>query len=174
MLVRPVISRRRSLLQIASAFGASALALSPTGCFVLLGEQDAETRFLVVPRSDLTFWGWSEITVGVDTSSVESATLLAVSIDVDQPPGTPDLSFLSTVKAEAVNDAGRTTIATKNEFPPEEHSVVMNIDYGGNLKPLFKNEDTIRIEWTGSVNPAFTAWPEGGFWIRVQIKINVE
>jgi hypothetical protein len=68
----------------------------------------------------------------------------------------------------------RTTVGTQSSFPAGEEAVLLNQVYSGDLHPLFKDERTIRIEWTGSVNPAFTAWPAGGFTVRGDIQIDIE
>ncbi len=153
----------------------AAFALSTSGCAALItGDQDADASFPIKPRSDGTFWGWTEITVGADINSVGPATLTAVTIEVEQPEGYPDLNFLTSLKGETVTDTARTTVVTLDSFPKGEQAVVMNIVYQGDLHPLFKTSDTIRIEWTGTTNPAFTDWPADGFSIKANVKINIK
>ncbi len=154
---------------------AAALSLSTSGCASLLtGEQDATADFLVEPKSDGTFWGWTEITVGGDINSVGPANLEAVTLQVEKPPGFDDLSFLASLKGEAVTPTARTTVAVLDSFPRGEEAVVMNIVFQGDLHPLFKDQSTIRIEWTGATNPAFTNWPDGGIWVKADVKIFIQ
>jgi hypothetical protein len=158
-----------------SAAAFAAFALSTSGCAALIsGDQDADASFIIDPHSDGTFWGWTEITVGADINSVGPATLTALTIEVDKPEGYPDLNFLSSLKAETVTSTARTTVATLDRFPAGEQALVMNIVYQGDLHPLFKTNDTIRIEWSGTTNPAFTDWPAGGFSIKADVKINIQ
>ena len=154
----------------------AALAVSTSGCLAVFGGvQNTSIDFQVVPHNG-TFWGWTEITVGGDISSVNKATLVSVTMDVEKPVGTADLSFLSTLKGEAVTAAARTTVVTLDQFPKGEQAVTMNVVFGDDLHPLFKDSRTIRIEWTGATNPAFTAWPADGmgFWVRGALQINLE
>ena len=166
---------RRALFTLGVLFTA-ALAVSTSGCLAVFGGlQSTNVDFLVVPHNG-AFWGWTEITVGVDISSVNKATLVSVTMDVEKPVGTPDLSFLSTLKGEAVTPTARTTLVTLDRFPKGEQAVIMNVVYAGDLHPLFKDSQTIRIEWTGATNQAFTGWPPGnaGFWVRGAVQINLE
>jgi len=160
----------RSFTLVATAL----LALSGSGCASIVGVQDVVVDFQVIPSGGGSFHGWSEITTAQDTSSVNRATLLAVTLDVERPEGTPDLTFLKTMKGEAVNGAQRTLVATDKGFPSGEQAVTLDVKYHDDLRPLFKTPNTIRLEWTGQVNPAFTAWPADGFWVRGQIKVDIE
>jgi len=68
----------------------------------------------------------------------------------------------------------RTLIVTGDRFPRGEQAVTMDVHYDGDLRPFFKDGHTIRVEWTGAMNPAFSAWPPDGFTVRGRIKIEVE
>jgi hypothetical protein len=169
--LRPGLPRRRALLGCAIA----ALALSTSSCAALFtGTQSATVEFPVIPNGDGTFFGWTETTVGADISSVSSATLLSVVVDTETPEGTPDLTYIGSLKGEAVVGTTRTTVVTQTQFPAGEQAVILNQVYFGDLHPLFKDERTIRIEWTGTINPAFTAWPPDGFKVRGSIQIDIE
>ena len=150
------------------------LALSSTSCgAVLSGTHDTQFHFLVEPQAGGNFSGWTEITLGGDISSVGTTKLWAISL-VAQTPPEADLSFLSPLKGEAVTATGRTPVATLTSFPPGEQTASMQIVYFDDLHPLFKDASTIRIEWTGATNPAFTQWPTGGIWMQGDVTINVE
>lgn len=140
----------------------------------MVSEVDAEAKFLVAPKSDATFFGWSEITIEEDTSAVERATLQAVTVEVMDPPEITDLSFIQGVVGEVVTSTARTKGVEKSPMPKDERVVPLDIVYGDDLRSFFEDGHTIRIEWTGSTNPAFTAWPAEGIWIRVHIIVNVE
>jgi hypothetical protein len=153
-----------------------ALALCATSCgSVYSGEHDTTFHFLVAPKSDGTFWGWTEIMVGIDVNSVGVANLWEVTLSI-QPPQDQgaDLSFLSNLKGEAVVGMTRTEVATLDSIPRGTKNAAMTVEYTGDLHPLFKDSSTIRIEWTGATNPAFTAWPQGGIWVQGDVVINVQ
>jgi hypothetical protein len=156
---------------------AAAFALSTSGCAaVLSGQHDQTFHFLVVPQGNDTFWGWSEITLGADIDQFGSAELYGVTLQVSTPPTVTDMSFLSSLKAETVTPSARTTVATLNQFPRGEQTVIMHIDYLGDLHPLFETSTKVRIEFTGSINPAFKAWPpnNAGIWVQGDVTINLQ
>ena len=166
---------RRSMIPVGMALTA-ALAVSSSGCVAVFGGlKNTSISFPIIPHGG-TFSGWTEISVGGNINSVSSATLQSVTLDVEMPAGTPDLSFLSSLTGEAVTPTGRTTVVTLDQFPKGEQAVVMHVVYTGDLHPLFKDDTTIHIDWTGTINPAFTAWPAdgSGFQLGGDIQIDVE
>lgn len=164
---------RSSLLSL-STIAAAVFALSTSGCTAVFGGQnDTNVTFPLDRKPDSTFWAWNEITVSQDINSVTSATLLGVTLKIDAPAGA-DFSFLQSLKGETVTPTGRTTVVTLDEIPKGAQFVVMKVQYSGDLHPLFKDNHTIRIEWTGATNPAFAPWPEGGFTVNADIQIDVE
>ena len=102
-------------------------------------------------------------------SSVGTTVLWGVTLSVESPPES-DLSFLSSLTATA----GGQTVATLSSFPAGEQSAPMNITYFQDLHPLFESASTIRINWSGTTNPAFNAWPSTGIWMQADVKINVQ
>jgi hypothetical protein len=172
-------SRRSFLVQTLSLATTAGLAIAGSGCAALIGVQDADFEVHIEPpKASGRFFWWTELTIDYDTSSIERATILAVTVDVQEPKGTGDLSFLQDVLGTAVvgekEMAVRTDVATCNKFPRGEQAVIMDVLYRGDVRPLFKDGHTIRIEWTGALNPAFTQWPPGGFIVRARVKINIE
>ena len=146
------------------------------GCSSVVGDQEVETIFRVKPRSDGSFWGWSEISIEEDPSSVERASISWCTLYAEEPPNA-DLVFIQTVTGEAVTDEARTVLATQSEFPPGESEVSLDILYDGDIKGFFQpveDKHKIRIEWTGATDPSFNAWPENGFRIRVLAQIHIE
>jgi hypothetical protein len=155
----------------------AALCASTSGCLAVFGGvQNTTIDFPIAPNSTGSFFGWTEITVGGDINSVNAATLISVTLQAQNPDATPDLSFMSSLKGEAVTPTARTTVVTLDRFPKGEAAVTMNVVYDGDLHPLFKDNMTIRIEWTGVSNPAFTGWPAdgSGFGVEGNVQIDIE
>lgn len=176
-MLAPTLRRLKKAMFTVGVVAAAAFSLSTSGCAALLtGDQDAQADFLVVPKSNGTFWGWTEITVGGDINSVGPANLEAITLQVEKPPGFDDLSFLASLQGEAVTASARTLVAKLDSFPRGEQAVTMDIAFQGDLHPLFKDQSTIRIEWTGSINPAFTGWPAdgSGIWVKADVKIFIQ
>jgi len=165
-----LIARRHGLAMIVSA----ALAMGATGCASLAGEQEAEARFVVGPRSDGSFFGWTEITLSENANEANRATLTSVRIDLEDPTVAPDMTFIVNVLGEAVTPEERTTLVDQPRMPAGERPVGLDVVYKDDLRPLFPDGYTIRIEWTGQTNPAFTNWPEGGIGVKVVAKVDIE
>lgn len=156
-------------LTLVAAFG-----LSTSGCLALIsGIQDTTLEFPLEAKPNATFWAWNEIEVDQDISSINSATLVSVTLKVTAPAG-QNFSFLKSLKGEAVTPSGRTLVAKIDNVPPQEQALILDVEYTGDLHPLFRDQHTIRFEWTGATNPAFTEWPPGGFNIEAHIQINIE
>jgi hypothetical protein len=154
---------------------AGALAsLTSTGCASVAGDQDADTKFLIKPKADATFFGWSEITIDQDVNAVEKATLTAVTVEVMDPPSITDLGFLKNVLGETVTSTTRTKVVEKTSMPEGERVVPLDLLYDGDLRGFFEDGHTVRIEWTGATSSTFTAWPADGIWIRVHIIVHIE
>jgi hypothetical protein len=152
----------------------SALALSTTSCLAIFGGvQTTSVTFPLEKRFDGSFWAWNEITIDQDVNSINSATLYAAKLSITSPAGA-DFTFLSSLKGEVVGAAGRTLVAKMDTVPPGEPQVLMDVVYFGDLKSLFKDSKTIRLEWSGTTNPAFTNWPAGGYTVEAEVQIDVE
>lgn len=156
------VGRAFFLLGLMSAM---AFAVSTSGCLALIsGVHDTEVHFPVERKgSGATFAGWTEITIDQDVkTSVNSATLVGVTLRVDLPAGTPDLSFLQSLVGEVTGPSGqKTRIVSLDSFPAGQQIVLMRIDYTGDLRPLFLDSHTIHIDWSGALNTAYTGWPTG-------------
>jgi hypothetical protein len=157
-----------------TTIGLAALALTSTSCASLVGVQDTDVDFKVLPGGDGMFFGWTNITTSVDASSASSATLLAVTLDPERPEGTADLSFLKTLTGELVLDQRRQLAVVGSSFPRGKKSVALKIQFTDDLRPFFKNGTDLRVEWKGQVDPAFKAWPADGFWVHGLVKVDVE
>ena len=156
---------------------AAGLALFAGGC--ASGEHDTSFDFKVDPFTGLTaFTGWTDITLGENVSSFGKAVLYGVNIQVEKPVNVTDLSFLSTLTGAATDPSGgaATTLVTLDSFPPGATNEDMQVVYFGDLRPLFDSTNTIRINWTGDVNPSFKGWPSdgSGIWVLGDVSIDVE
>lgn len=165
---------RRALLPLGFAT-AAAFGLSTSGCIAVLGGMHETTlTFPLEKKANIdAFWAWNEITVDQDITSVDSARLVSVNLKISAPPG-QDFSFLRTLQGEAVTSSGRTLVAKLDNVPPGEPAISMAIMHTGDLHPLFRDAHTIRLEWTGATNPAFTAWPAEGFTVEVTVTIDIQ
>lgn len=154
-------------------------ALSNVGCNFIAGEHDAETWFIVDPRADGTFFGWSTITIQQDAREVEDAELVFARLELPEGSEAEDLSFIRNVLAEVVilDDDGKrkewAPVAEKDDFPKGQPSVPLDLVFEGDLRHYFPDGHTIRIEWSGERNPEVEI-PEGGAKVMVNIRVKVE
>jgi hypothetical protein len=158
------------------ATAAALLALATSGCGATLsGDQDAKFNFQLVnhPASN-TFSAWTDIMVDGNINSVGPATLVFVKLALDTPSPVTDLSFLSTLEGQAVTATTTTTVATLTAPTRGQQSVSLHIDYFDDLHPLFESSSTIHITWTGTTNPAFTAWPADGIGLQGDVEIDIQ
>jgi hypothetical protein len=152
-----------------------ALGLSSMSCLALAaGVHDTEIDFLVAPSTSNKFFGWTEITIDGNVGDANSATLQAVTLDVLEPANTGDLSFLQSLVGKLVLDERHEIAVTGDKFPVGEQAVALKVVFTDDIRPLFKNGSTLRVEWTGEMNPKFTKWPSTGFSVRGRIKIDIE
>ncbi|HVY45286.1 MAG TPA: hypothetical protein VHB21_05375 [Minicystis sp.] len=157
---------RSALLLAAFTFAAPLLA----GCASILGDQTAEVDFNVEPRADGTYFYWNDITVG--GGGVDAARLLAVTLDTLSPEGTPDLTYMENLTGVGVAPSGeRTPFCSVSSFPRGEEAVVADVLFHDNIVPFFDSSDTLRIEWSGAVNPS-VIFPDGGFEVRARLKVS--
>ena len=172
---RQPTSRRAWLVRSLALAAVAALGLSTTSCLALAaGVHDTEIDFLVAQSPNNSFFGWTEITIDGDVSQANSATLQAVTLDVQMPADTGDLSFLKSLTGEIVLDEKRVLAVTGDSFPRGEQAVVLKLRFTDDIRPFFKNGNTLRVEWNGTTDPAFTKWPADGFTIRGRIKVDIE
>ena len=172
---RQPTSRRAWLVRSLALGTVAVLGLSSTGCLALAaGVHDTEIDFLVAKSPNNSFFGWTEITIDGDVSQANSATLQAVTLDVQTPADTGDLSFLKSLTGEIVLDEKRVLAVTGDSFPRGEQAVVLKLRFTDDIRPFFKNGNTLRVEWNGTTDPAFTKWPADGFTIRGRIKVDIE
>lgn len=162
--------------QLGAAF-AAVLALGGGGCSLLAGEYETETKFRVVPTTQATFAGWSELTVSEDPNSVDGAKLMFIRLEA-RDNNVPDLTFLKSVRAAAVVDGVSTVVAEKSPMPPGERIVPLDREYHGDIRKFFYPDPegegyTVRVDWSGTVDLTKPIPPEG-VWIKVIIAIRVE
>jgi hypothetical protein len=154
----------------AATLGALGALLAPplAGCAALIGEEDIDAWFLLIPRSDGSFFGWTEFTLSSAPGPDDEAVLRRVVLQA--PPETGDLSFLLQVAGEAVREAQRTLLVTGGSFPPDDSLGLLDVVHEGGLRGFFLG-DTLRIEWTGQIDPAFPVPPDG---IRIDATVTIE
>jgi hypothetical protein len=177
MLPLPRSSRRIFLTHALSLAATAGMVIVSGGCASLIGVQDAQFDLTIPPPqpgAGTSFFWFNELDIQFDTSSISRATLLAATVDIQGPAGTPDLSFLKNVVGTTVVGEQHTVVATCDSFPAGEQAVVMNVKYHDDLRPLLRDGHIIHIEWTGQINPAFTQWPAEGFSVRARLKVEVE
>jgi hypothetical protein len=148
-----------------------AFVLSLSSCSAFInGIHGTTITFPVERQPDYTFSAWTDITLQQDISSVNSATLVAVTLSVKSPAGTPDLSFFGSIVGSVEN----TKVVSMNKFPSGVPYVTLEDDYLGNLKALFEDSHTIHIDWNGTMNPKYKNWPATGFEVQADIEIDVQ
>lgn len=165
------LAEKRWRLSLLGSLGFLLLGL--TGCTSLVGEYDAETRLVVLPTERNDFFGWSEITVAQDVSSVESAEIEFVVLEVEDPSQAPDLTFIEKVRGEAVTPAERTLVVEREGMPRGEPSAPLEIVHRGDLRPFFPDGRKIRIEWSGETNADYPFPPEG-IGVRALVRVSVD
>jgi hypothetical protein len=168
-----LLSRGLRVLAVAAA---AALALASTGCSTLIdGTHDITMDFPVEPMNG-AFFGWSEVTLQENIDTVSSALLYGVTLQVEKPAGIPDLTFLQSLSGTAVTPTARTLVVQQTSFPKGESTVELKLVYYGDLHPLFKDQYTIRIDWTGETNPSYTDWPTDGtgIWVLGDVTVDLQ
>ena len=93
-------------------------------------------------RADRARQAWDEESA---RESVSAARLLGVTLDTESPAGTPDMTYLTSLSGEVVNDPDRVLVCTVDEFPPGEQAVVADVHLEEDVLPYVKNGDTLRI-----------------------------
>ena len=175
MLGRRRFGRRAFSTHALSLTALAALALGALGCNFARGLLESDVTFPVAALHDGAFKAWSELSFdGADVSSVDRATLIDVVLTVTTPADTGDVSFLRTLEARVVSGSEPTLVATGDSFPVGQQRVRLDVKYKDDLRPMFANGDTIKVEWTGATNPDFHAWPAGGFVVNAHLVIDVK
>ncbi len=166
------LGRRRVLELVRSAMlvpiGAGAFGIVGAGCASILGEEELDAYFKLAPDRNGDFFGWSEITISGADPKEDDAILKQVLVETLDGD---DLTFITSVIAEAVKGEARTLLAQGSNFPKDESIAPLELVHDGGVADFFEGE-TIRIEWTGKADPAFP-YPEGGVRINVRIKVEV-
>lgn len=166
--------RVSALRKLSVVLTSSLLALASSGCAAIAGEQSAEAKFLVLPKGDGTFFGWSEITIEQNANSVDKATLNAVTVEPMNAEVASDMTFIQSVLGEAVTSTARTKLVEQTSMPPGERLVSMKVLHEDDLRGFFEDGHTIRVEWSGATNLAYPSWPAEGIWITVRVFVEIE
>jgi hypothetical protein len=166
--------RRSTRLGVALA---AVLSLGASACASVIGEHEAETKFLVKPTPLSTFAGWSELTVSQDPNSIDGAELMFIRLEA-RDNNVPDLTFIKSITAEAVVDGVATTIARKSPMPVGERIVPLTRVYHDDIRKFFYEDPesggyTAHVDWRGEIDQTKTIPPEG-VWMKVIVAIRVE
>jgi hypothetical protein len=172
--VRGLLKRRQLTLSgviatLLAPLGALCPAAALSGCAALLGEEDIGAWFLLIPRSDGTFFGWTEFTLSSTPGPDDEAVLRRVVLQAPATAG--DLRFLRSVAGEAVRGGQRTLLVQGSDFPAQDTLAPLDVVHEGGLSGFFEG-DTLRIEWRGSVDPSFPI-PPGGMRIDATVTIEI-
>lgn len=170
-------SRRNFLRQLgrgASAGTAAALAAGPlaslTGCAAIIGEKTVEA-FVVVQPVNGQFGGWTEISLDSPAGPDDSATLVRVALKA--PAGFEDLTFITSLSGVAKDPAGGpgVPLVQGGSFPKGDSIGIMEILFFENLRPLFKDGLSIRINWSGTADMSVHYPPTG---LRCDASVTVD
>lgn len=149
-----------------------ALCAALLGCVGACGGRvegdDIEFTYAVQNAPGGAFSFETDTVVDQDVSS-HHGYLTSVTLDVVSPSGAT-LAFISHAEASAVVGGVATQLVTLVN-PPRVSTVPLVIVYHGDLLPFFPDGHTIRVLWTGRVDPAFGPLPPGGITLRCHIGI---
>src|SRR5512139_2522758 len=161
---------RRSIL--GALLGAPAALSLGSGCAAIAGEETIDAFFVVGKGTDADFDGWSEYNFDEAPDPDQAATLERVMLNA--PAGAKDLTFITSVYAEAVQpDGTRTPLASGSNFPKNDTIAPLEILYDGNLRPLlYPNGKKLRIEWSGTFDTTYPH-PDGGTRVEAQVIVEI-
>jgi len=172
----PEVTRRElirilpsSALAALGVAGAGTVAVGSGGCAALVGEETIHAYVVVSNGGTGTFWGWTEYHLDSPASPDDKAVLKRVLLRA--PDGTNDLTFITSLLAEAVTPEARISVAEGSDFPKDDTMAPLDVLYTDNLRPLFPDGKTIRIEWSGTIDTTYVFPPEG---IQVDALIVIE
>jgi hypothetical protein len=167
----------REVGAVASRGAAGALALGPlasiAGCASIAGEQSVDA-FVVVQPLNGSFGGWTEISLDSPAGADDSATLVRVVLKAPVTTGFEDLSFITSLTGNAKDPAGGPPVplVRGSNFTKGDSLGIMEVLYKDNLRPLFKDGLTIRIDWLGEVDTNLH-YPTNGVHIDATVTVDV-
>jgi hypothetical protein len=138
------------------------------GCGGRVEGDDIEFAYTVENAPGGVFSFETDTVVDQDVSS-HHGYLTSVTLDVVSPAGAT-LAFISHAEASAVVGTVTTELVTLTHVA-HVSSVPLDIVYHGDLLPFFPDGHTIRVKWTGLVDPTFGPLPKGGITLRCHIGI---
>jgi hypothetical protein len=153
------------------------LSLLSTGCSVISGEHEVETRFPVKPGGQASFNAWSEISISEDPSSVTSAELMYVRLEAEDS-SVADLGFIRSLYGDVKVGEQLTRVAEKTSFPRGERIVPLDVVHEGDIRDFFYEDPeadgyTIHLEWNGAFDPSYPL-PADGLWIKVKAAVRID
>ena len=147
----------------------SALLATAGGCGGKIEGGDIEFEYTVENAPGGNFSFETDTVVEQDVTS-HHASLSSVTLEIVSPAGAT-LAFISHAEASAVVGGVTTKLVTLTNVP-KVSTIPLDIVYHGDLQPLFPDGHTIRVLWTGRVDPSFGPLPKGGITVRCRIGIS--
>ncbi|AKT37139.1 hypothetical protein [Chondromyces crocatus] len=155
----------------------AALALASTGCSIISGDHETETRFPVRPGGSTTFAGWSEITITENPHQVSAAELRYVRLEAEDTSVT-DMGFIRNITGDVKVGDQLTRVVQKASMPKGERIVPLDVVYKDDIRQFFYEDPegegwTIHIDWKGEIDPSYPLPPEG-VWVKVKVSVRIE
>ena len=139
------------------------------GCGGRIAGDDIEFVYTVENAPSGVFSFETRTVVEQDVSS-HHGSLTSVTLDVVSPSGAT-LAFISDAEASAMVGGAYTQLVTLTNVP-HVSTVPLDIVFHGDLLPFFTDGHTIRVRWTGHLDPTFGPLPAGGITVRCRIGIS--
>lgn len=165
----------RDLGGVASKGTAAVLAAGPlaslAGCAAIIGEKTVEA-FVVIQPVNGQFGGWTEISIDSPAGPDDSATLVRVALKA--PAGFQDLTFITSLTGTARDPAGGpgVPIVKGGNFPKGDSLGIMEVLFHDNLRPLFKDGLSIRIDWSGTADTS-VHYPATGLHCDASVTVDI-
>jgi hypothetical protein len=134
------------------------------------GQDGAEFEFTVKNQPSGAFSFESIINVEQDVSGAPFSVLVSVTLEVESPQG-ETLAFIEEVQADAVVSGKHTELVTLDSEGARGSSASMDIQYKGDLRPMFPDGHTIDVAWNGRIDPRFGPLPADG--IKVTCRMGI-
>jgi hypothetical protein len=164
---------KSSRLAIASLI---AFALLSSACGLTEFEEELDTEFTVPKPTSFesgTYLKTKRFKFDNDPADAESAVFKRAYIEVIAPDN-HDLTFMDSIQVYADADGELTLLASASEFETGQRYRRLNIDMGGDLRHLTRNQ---RLNLVFEVVPSrwhLSLWPSDGITIRAGVTLLIE
>ncbi len=156
-----------------AALALPSLALAPlSGCaLVAQGDHDLETLFVLKKFPEGRISGYTELTIDQAPGPDDQAILKRVVLYA--PDGTKDLTFIQSLLGQSTPVTGASAqLVRGGGFPKDDTIGQLKVLYKENLRPFFKDR-SIKVDWSGQVDPTFPFPPKGFYQIRAVLTVEV-